>query len=68
MPLEEIKKYTEATIHTFVCHYCNNNGLLSGRGLNDEDVNRITQYLHGKPFRRSKESEKPHVRQGILYL
>ena len=50
MPLEEIKKYTEATIHTFGCHYCNNNGLLSGRGLNDEDVNGITQYLHGKPF------------------
>ena len=56
------------TIHTFGCHYCNNNRCLSVRGLNDENVKRITQYLHGKSFCMSKKSEKPQVRQRILYL
>ena len=54
------------TIYTF--GNCIKNGLLSVRGVNDENVKRITQYLHGKPFRVNKKSEKPQVMQEILYL
>ena len=28
------------------CHYCNNNGHFCVRGLDDESVKRIIQYLH----------------------
>ena len=56
------------TIHTFGCHHRIKNGRLSVRGVNDENVKRITQCLHGKPFCMNKKSEKPQVMQGILYL
>ena len=42
--------------------------VLSVRGANDENVKRITQYLHEKPFCMNKKSEKPQVTQGIHYL
>ena len=54
------------TIYTF--GNCIKNGLLSVRGANDENVKRITQYLHEKPFCMNKKSEKPQVMQGIHYL
>ena len=56
------------TIHAFGCHYCIKIGLLSVGCVNDENVKRITQYLHGKPFCMNKKSEKPQLMQGILYL
>ena len=43
------------------CHYSNNNGHFSIKGLNGESVKRITQYLHGKPVCKNNKSEKSQV-------